>query len=288
MADDKSLIASSEFDPSAFLKGMQAMTAGVEAFIKKEQDLTAALDQQEKQLAESQKAIAATKAQIDALDKSSNTFKNDLAALNKQQSDQRASQTQVQQQVKATRTELEGTRKTVVEYSNALKNLGLTARQVSDQNKGKLLFNATSLTQQVNQVQQAGQQLRNIFKDGIDDDALKQLEERLVGVTDEFQQLAIVLEVIKQKMDTLDPNSEEFKQLAEIVTIGEQVLQDFGKVVDETGKKSQSTRTRMRELRTHRSAYGSWHPIPKRWILVWQPFGDWRRVLPWRPVLQSF
>jgi hypothetical protein len=245
----ENLIASSEFDPANFLKGFQAMTAGVEAFIKKEQELTATLDRQEKELQDNQKALAATKAQIDGLDKSAATYARDLAALNKQQVEQKQANQQQQQQIKATRLELEGTSKTVKEYTISLKNLGLTVKQVSDQNKGKSLFDVSSLAANVNKIQQAGSRLREIFAGGIDDDALRDLEARVAGAKDEFEQLGQVIDFIKQKMNTLDPQSAEFAELAEVVRVGEEVLKDFGKVNDEVAKKSVSMRGRLRELR---------------------------------------
>lgn len=245
----ENIVASSEFDPTQFLAGFKQMTSAVETFIKKEQELTATLDNQEKQLAETQKALAATKAQIDALDKSASTYGRDLAALNKQQADQRAMQRDLQNSVKATKTELEGTNKTIKEYERSFKALGLTIKQVADQSKGKNIFNVASLTQQIAQIQQAGGRLREIFGGGVDDQALQELESKLAGVTDEFEQLGTVLDFIRDKLQTLDPNTQEFEELTKVVQVGEQVLKDFGKTQEDTGKKSQSTRARLRELR---------------------------------------
>lgn len=249
MADDKALIASSEFDPSEFLKGFDAMVNSVTTFSEKEQQLQAHLQELDKSLKVNSQQMQATRQQIEGLDKSSTTYSKDLSELNKKQGEFKKEQRDLSGQFKAATKDMEAHTKETGNLRSAYEKLGATTKTALD-GKGKGLFDTTGINRQVADVISAGGKLKGLFGGKIDDSELVELEHKLAATTDEFKQLATVVEFVKSKMATLDPNSEEFAELAQVVEVAEATLQKFGEVQEKVGKSSQSLRGRLNELRT--------------------------------------
>lgn len=248
--EDKALVASSEFNPQQFVQGIETMIGSLSQLSKQEDDLKAKLAALNQQLLANRQALAQTQQQMAGLDKTSTTYKADLDALTKTEAQLHAQQTQLTTDMRNTQTQLTGTVKQVNDYRTALTTLGATATKVLNENKGKTLFDTKGLNDQVVQITTMAETLRNVFQGKIDDSELADLEERLAGVSDEFTQLGEVLDFVRQKMGTLDVNTDEWRQLNEIVTTGEQVLASYAKTQEETGKRGQSLRGRLTELRT--------------------------------------
>lgn len=249
MPDDKALIASSEFDPTQFVKGIESMTNALDGLLAKEDEVKSKLAELDKALTTNRTNYKTTQDNIKALDQSSDNYKDSLAALNKEQQNIAAQQKDIQAQMKTNQKELQNTTKTANDYKTALGALGQTAKQVQDQNRGKGLFDSQTLNNQLVQLQNAGSKLRDIFKGKVDTAELDKLEDSLVGAKDEFQQLAQVIDFVEQKMSTLDPNTQEFADLNAIVKEGKDVLEAYGEVQDNVGNRSKSTTARLKELK---------------------------------------
>jgi len=250
MADEnKALIASSEFDPTNFIKGIDEMTASLERLSAQEDALRQDMTNVNTALKENRTALKATQDQIAALDKQSKTYAEDLARLNAQQKVQRDQQKELQATLKTQKDALIEVNKAANDYRGAIQNIATTARQVANETKGRTIFDVGSLNRQVQDVISTTGKLRGIFQGKIDTKELDQFEQAIAGTTDEMQQLAQVLDFVKSKMDTLDPNSQEFADLARVIETGEQVLEQFNKTVENTGKGSQSLRGRLAALR---------------------------------------
>jgi len=251
MADEnKQLVASSEFDPTNFIKGIDAMTASLEKLSAQEDQITQDMLNVNNALKENRTALKATQDQMIALDKTSKTYAEDLAKLNAQQKTLKDQQTALQTTLKGQKDALAQVNKSANDYRAALQNIATTARQVSQETKGRTIFDVGSLNKQVQDVVATTSRLRGIFQGKIDTQELEQFEQAIAGTTDEMQQLAQVIEFVKSKLDTLDPDSQEFADLTRVVETGEQVLDQFNKTVENTGKGSQSLRGRLAALRT--------------------------------------
>lgn len=252
MADnpqDKALIASSEFDPNNFIKGIDAMTSALEKLNVQEEALRADLKNVNTALQANRTEYKQTQEAITALDKSSKTYADDLKKLK----DQQATLVTQQKELRATYTghkaTLDDVNKSAVQYKNAIAGIGAISKQVAQENKGRTLFDVASLNQQVQQVTALGSKLRNVFQGKIDTRELDRFESELAQAGDEMQQLAQIIAFVKTKLDTLDPNSDEFRDLTQVIQIGDQVLEQYNKTLENTDKTSQSLRGRLAAMR---------------------------------------
>lgn len=250
MADDnKQLVASSEFDPSAFIKGIDAMTASLEKLSAQEDQLQQDMSNVNAALKENRTALKANQDQIAALDRQSKTYADDLAKLNAQQKTLKDQQKELQATLKGQKDALTQVNKAANDYRGAIQNIATTARQVSQETKGRTIFDVGSLNKQVQDVITTTSRLRGIFQGKIDTKELDKFEQAIAGTSDEMQQLAQVLEFVKSKMDTLDPNSQEFADLNKVIETGEQVLDQYNQTVERTEKGSGSLRSKLAALR---------------------------------------
>jgi YD repeat-containing protein len=78
---------------------------------------------------------------------------------------------------------------------------------------------------------------------------LEELQKNLRGTKDEFKQLALVIDVSKQKLAQLKPNSAEWKELTEQIAAGEEILKMFGEEANKTVVKTKSLRAELRGLK---------------------------------------
>lgn len=81
------------------------------------------------------------------------------------------------------------------------------------------------------------------------DEELSMLNTLLSATKNEMEQLAAVTTVLKAKMDTLDPRSEEWDQLNQAITLSEKVIQDFGQAEDGLEKKTVSLKSQLRQMK---------------------------------------
>lgn len=250
MADEKSLIASSEFDPGGFVKGIDAMTAALQKLSAQEDELRADMANVNTALKANRTEYKANEDQIKNLDKTAKTYADDLAKLS-------ARQAEIVTQNKALRASLTEQKAALADintsannYKNALTGLAAVSKQVAQEGRGRTLFDVASLNAQVQEISELGGRLRNIFQGRIDTDELDRFEQAIAGAGDEMQQLAQIVTFVKGKLDTLDPNSQEFADLTRIIEVGDQVLEQFGKTVEDVDKKGQSLRGRLTQLRT--------------------------------------
>ncbi|HJV19280.1 MAG TPA: hypothetical protein VJ552_05320 [Sediminibacterium sp.] len=81
------------------------------------------------------------------------------------------------------------------------------------------------------------------------DEEIAVLNTLLSATKNEMEQLAAVTTVLKTKLDTLDPRSEEWDQLNQAITLSEKVIQDFGQAEDGLEKKSISLKSQLRQLK---------------------------------------
>lgn len=247
--ENKALIASSEFDPSAFIKGIDAMSASLEKLSVQEDALRADLKNINTALKENQAAYKATTLEITNLDKSSKTYAEDLKRLTAQQTLLKDQQKELRATLTSQKDALAAVNKTANDYKAAIAGISAISKQVSSENKGRTLFDVASLNQQVQQISQLGGRLRNVFQGKISTAELDKFEAALADTKDEFRQLDQVITFVKSKLDTLDPNSQEFADLTQIIQTGEQVLETYGETVEKTSEKSVSLRTQLRNVR---------------------------------------
>ena len=250
MADEnKELIASSEFDATEFIKGIDAMTASLERLSAQEDAIRQDMTNVNNALKENRAALKATQDQIAALDRTSKTYAEDLAKLTTQQKTLKDQQRELQTTLRGQKDALTEVNKSANDYRAALTNITAVARQLTQEGKGRTLFDVASMNKQVQDVIATTGRLKGIFAGKIDTAELEQFEQAIAGTTDEMEQLGKVIEFVKSKLDTLDPNSQEFADLTRVVETGEQVLEQYNKTVENTGKTSQSLRGRLTALR---------------------------------------
>lgn len=250
MADDnKTLIASSEFDPAAFIAGIDAMTASLEKLSAQEDHIRADMNATNNTLKANRAELKQTEDQIKSLDKTSKTYADDLAKLRQQQTTLKTTNKEMTDSMKAQKVALTEINMSAVKYKESISQISAISKQVANENKGRTLFDVASLNQQVQDVVKAGANLRNVFKGKIDDKELVRLESAIAGAKDEFQQLGEIIDFIKPKLETLDPNSQEFADLTQVVETGEQVLEQYGQTVEQNEKKAVSMKTQLRLLR---------------------------------------
>lgn len=246
---DKALVASSEFDPSNFIKGIDAMTAALQKLSAQEDQIRSDIRNTNAQLTANRNELKSTADQINALDKSAKTYSDDLARLNTQQTNLKNQQRDLQAAMKTSRDSLGQVNNSANAYRDALQGITTISKQVADENKGRSLFDVVSLNQQVAEVVGLGAKLRNIFQGKISTEELDKFEQSLAGTGDEMKQLGTVLDFVKSKLGTLDPNSQEFADLNKVIAVGEQVLDEYGKTLETVAPKSVSLRTQLKSLR---------------------------------------
>lgn len=225
------------------------MTASLQKLSAQEDALNADLAQTNAALKQNRTELKATQDQITALDKSSNTYAADLKRLTDQQAALQASNKASRETMAQQKQSLTDINAAANQYKNALTGLNAISKQVASENKGRTLFDVASMNHQIQQVTQLGSKLKDVFKGKIDTKALDDLEAKLASTDDEMKQLGEVIEFTKGQIDKLDPNSQEFADLTKIIEVGEQVLQEYGNQVEETGKKSLSLRGQLRAMR---------------------------------------
>jgi hypothetical protein len=78
---------------------------------------------------------------------------------------------------------------------------------------------------------------------------LKELEKQISGVSDEFKQLALVVEFAKKKQSELKPNTPEWQELEQQIQAAQTILKTFGAQEEDTEKKAVSLRAQLRGLK---------------------------------------
>lgn len=248
-SDNKQLIAGSEFDPSNFIKGIDAMTASLVKLSAQEDVIRADMRNVDAAMKANRAEYKATSDAIAGLDKTAKTYVADLAKLTTEQTNLKNQQKDLRAALVSNKDALTGINKSANDYKAALQGINAVSKQVASENKGRTLFDVASLNQQVQQVTALGGKLRNVFQGKISTAELDKFEASLAETKDEFKQLDQVITFVKSKLDTLDPDSQEFADLNQIIQTGEQVLQQYGETVENTDKKSVSLRTQLRNLR---------------------------------------
>lgn len=249
MADDQALIASSEFDPKSFISGIDQMTAALERLSAQEDELRKNISNINTAMASNRKELKATEDQIKNLDKSSKTYHDDLTKLRAEQTALTTQQKALQDGLKTSRAQLTEVNKSANDYKDALTGINAISRQVASEGKGRTLFDVASMNQQVKDIAAIGVKYKDIFKGKIDLKELDELEDKLMSTNDDFVKLREVVEFTAEKLNTLDPNSEEFAELSQVVNVGRQILEDYGEVQENVENRSQSLTSRLREVR---------------------------------------
>lgn len=247
MADN--IIASSEFDPAGFIKGIDDMTAALTRLSKQEDEIRADLSNINTALVANRKELKATQDQIAGLDKTSANYNDQLAQLSTQQATLTKQQKGLQDGMKSNRDQLTAVNTAANEYKGALTNLTAISKQVAADNKGRTLFDVASMNQQVKDITNIGAKYKDIFKGKIDTKELDALEDKLMTTTDDFDKLREVVEFVASKLDTLDPNSEAFADLNNVVNVGRQILEDYAEVQENVDNRGKSLTSRFREVR---------------------------------------
>lgn len=249
--DDKALIASSEFDTTQFVKGMDAMTASITAFMAKEDELNKRLGASTTALTLNNKALKDNQTAINALDKNTADYQQNLQRLTAQQTTLQQQNAGLTTGIKQTRAELGQISGSVNTYKEALNNITAAAQKAKA--AGTNLFDVAGLSQRVQQITAMASQFRDVFQGKIDNTALDQLEEKLAGTSDEFEQLREVIAFVEDKLKTLDPNSQEFTDLTEVVATGKDVLEQFAGVQEQVNKNSTTLTGRLKVLKNELS-----------------------------------
>lgn len=83
----------------------------------------------------------------------------------------------------------------------------------------------------------------------VSDEELTLLTTLLNATKNEMEELAAVVTILKGKLDTMDPRSEEWEQLNQAIQLSEKVIQDFGQAEDGVEKKTVSLRTQLRTMK---------------------------------------
>lgn len=245
--NDRNLIASSEFDPAPYTKGIDTMIASVTQLVEQEAVLQKKLADSTTALNANNAALKANQQAIATLDKTSAGYQKQLDDLTQQQAALNQEHTVLTEQAKAAQTELGKTAGSVGQYKTALDNLRKTALAVRQQ--GGNLFDAASLNKQLTQITQVAGTFRNVFQGKIDTSELDALEDKLAATGDEFERLRQVIDFIKPKLAELDPNSQEFADLNAVVEQGTEVLDAYGKVQDNVTDRAPSLRAELAGLK---------------------------------------
>jgi hypothetical protein len=247
--DNKAIIASSEFDPAPFIKGIDAMTSSLERLSAQEDKLRGDISNTNTALAANNKAIKQNQDQINALDKTAADYTDQLAQLQKQQAVLNDQQKALQGGLKGSKEQLVQVNQSANDLKTALVGISAVSKQVTADTKGRTLFDVASMNQQIKDIQTIGMKYRDIFKGKIDNSELDALEDKLAGAKDDFEQLREVVEFTEQQLGKLDPNSEAFKDLNQVVEKGKEILEKYGEVTENTGKRSESLTGRLKAIR---------------------------------------
>lgn len=89
-------------------------------------------------------------------------------------------------------------------------------------------------------------------KVGVEVDPAKMaiFEKQIAGAKNEIQELEVAVQIAKEVMAGLDPNSEEFQQLGEAITFTETALGEFANNVEATTTKQKSLKSELREIKS--------------------------------------
>lgn len=82
----------------------------------------------------------------------------------------------------------------------------------------------------------------------IPDDKIRIFENQVEQAKDGIEQLNVALNISKEILSGLDPNSAEFQQLSEAIVFTETTLNEFANEVTETTEKSKSMKAQLREI----------------------------------------
>lgn len=87
------------------------------------------------------------------------------------------------------------------------------------------------------------------IKFNIDSAKLEQFEKALANGADELQVFAQVIDVVKQELATMDPNTQEFKDLNAQLEISESFLTGLGAAAQDVEVKNKSLKTQLRDMK---------------------------------------
>lgn len=247
--DDKTLIHSAEFDPSNFVRGIDLMTAAMEKLSQQEAAIQVELKKIDASLKTNRQEYRVTTDQIKTLDKSSLTYKDDLAKLTAQKKLLTSQQKELAAAMKVQKDSLTQVNNAANSYKTSVQNIVTVTKNAAKESRGQSFFDVVNLQSQVNEVVQAGGRLRNVFQGKINTAELDKFEKSLSETSDEFQQLRQIIDFVKPKLETLDPNSQAFEDLNRVIATGEVVLEAYGSSMDNVNKKSVSLRSQIAELR---------------------------------------
>lgn len=247
--DNKAIIASSEFDPTPFIKGIDAMTSSLERLSAQEDKLRGDISNTNTALAANNKAIKANQDAISGLDKSAAGYTDQLAALQKQQAVLADQQKALQSGLKGSKDQLTAVNQSANDLKGALVGISAVSKQVAADSKGRTLFDVASMNQQIKDIQTIGAKYRDIFKGKIDNSELDALEDKLMNAKDDFEQLREVVQFTEEQLGKLDPNSEAFKDLNAVVEKGKDILEKYGEVSENVDKRSESLTGRLKAIK---------------------------------------
>lgn len=112
---------------------------------------------------------------------------------------------------------------------------------------------SAGVSKSASQVEKLSTSFKGLSKNivgGAYDKGLKQLQKEIESTSDEFKQLAIVVKAAKAQQDQLKPDSAEWRELQEQIAMAEIVLREFGEETEATQGKTQTMKSRLRELKT--------------------------------------
>src|SRR5688572_19532263 len=145
MADEtKALIASSEFDPSDFVTGIDRMTAALEKLAAQEDEIRATLRNVEAALKQNRTEYKNTVTDITNLDKGSKTYKDDLQRLTAQKKLLTAQQKELKASYATQAEEFKKVNVAANQYRGSIVNLTTAVKQATNV-KGQTFFNVVDL-----------------------------------------------------------------------------------------------------------------------------------------------
>ncbi len=238
--DQENVLFSSEYDATKFVAGISTQIASLRSLNDEQLKLQKTFEQTETQLSNVDKQLRETNDQIKALDKSSKDYAQTQSNLTKQADQLTKQQGELQSSLKSQKTQLDQVTQTNQKVVESFEKIQATAKKpitpVFDQSKI------------VSSLADIKTKMSATLK-GFDFSGFEVLQENLLGAKGEVDQLAVALTAAKEKLATLDPQSDEFAKLNEVVQTGEQFLQSYNETQDQTGAKSNSLRSRLRQLR---------------------------------------
>jgi hypothetical protein len=137
-------------------------------------------------------------------------------------------------------------KKITTEFERDLKSL---EKQLKDTPKSALA-EQRALKLQIDQVREALDDQRISLRElGNEKAAVKNLDTTFQEVGQQVLALDSELDAIRNKLQTLDPNSQDFKELSEVIRLSEQNLKTFGQAANQTAEKQVPLKTQLRELK---------------------------------------